>query len=182
MHKQAHFTRSAFTLAISSPIPQIRVVTTIGGGWPAFTATSSDRHARPRGLAPRGAGARLGRMVAPPHDGQIRDANRRDSTSMSLAAFDDDETARRTGEAFGRGIGRHTAAKMTQADLTRADLRAIGEAGVATILARADVLAESGSDPARVATWTDGAADAFHAELDRAAALLSATDPSGRRH
>ncbi len=107
--------------------------------------------------------------------------DRRASTGMNDADFDD-ETARRDGEAFGRETGRHTAAEMTRADLTRADLRAIGEAGVSTILARAEALAEAGTDTACVAIWTDGAADAFHAELDRAAALLSSPDPSGRRH
>lgn len=101
---------------------------------------------------------------------------------MSDAAFDDDATARRDGEAFGRETGRHTAAEMTRSDLARADLRAIGEAGVSAILVRADTLAEAGADPAHLATWTDAAADAFHVELDRAAALLSAADPSGRRH
>ncbi len=101
---------------------------------------------------------------------------------MSDAAFDDDETARRDGETFGHETGRHTADEMTRADLTRADLRAIGEAGVSAILGRAGVLAEAGLDPARVAIWTDAAADAFHAELDRAAALLSTPDPSGQRH
>lgn len=101
---------------------------------------------------------------------------------MSDAVLDDDTTARRDGQAFGRETGRRTAEEMTRAGLTRADLRTIGQAGVSIILTRADALAESGIDPARVAIWTDAAADAFHAELDRAAALLSAADPSGRRH
>jgi hypothetical protein len=68
---------------------------------------------------------------------------------------------------------------MTQADLGGADVTAIGAEGAGTVLAKATALADAGLDRDLVEAWTEAAADAFNAELSRAASLLSAC---GTRH
>lgn len=100
----------------------------------------------------------------------------------SIQQLLDLEGARDDGEAFGREIGDRVAAKMTQANLTHSELTSIGSEGVSTILARASALADAGLDRDIVTAWTDAAAAAFNAELERAAALLNAPEGSTRKH
>jgi hypothetical protein len=66
-----------------------------------------------------------------------------------------------------------------QPNLPHADLTAIGLKGIATILDWANALATSGVDEHAVKELTDAAAEAFHLELERAASLLCAPQPSG---
>ena len=68
---------------------------------------------------------------------------------------------------------------MTRADLSRAEVAAIGTTGAGEVLARAEALRASGVGQDLVNAWTEAAAEAFTLELDRAASLLAA---SGSRH
>jgi hypothetical protein len=99
-----------------------------------------------------------------------------------LPQTSDLDDARESGRAFGRAIGQRTAEYMTRAGLTPDQLPVIGAEGVATIIARADTLASAGLDREFVAAWAEGAADAFHSELDAAASLLTAVLPPGVKH
>jgi hypothetical protein len=106
-----------------------------------------------------------------------------DEAVMSELPPDPDlDEARASGSAFGKAIGRRTAEDMTRAGAIPDQLPAIGAEGVAAIIARADTLASAGLDREIVAAWMEGAADAFHSELDAAASLLKAVLPAGAKH
>ena len=94
----------------------------------------------------------------------------------------DPEEARESGRAFGKAVGQRTIEHMTRAGLTPDQLPVIGAEGVAAIIARADTLASSGLGRDIVAAWAEGAADAFHSELESAAWLLTADALPGAKH
>ena len=94
----------------------------------------------------------------------------------------DPEQARESGRAFGKAIGQRTIEHMTRAGITLDQLPVIGAEGVAAIIARADALASSGLGRDIVAAWEEGAADAFHSELESAAWLLTADLQPGAKH
>jgi hypothetical protein len=89
------------------------------------------------------------------------------------------ETARAEGAEFGQAAARQAASAMTRPGLTQAEVKALGAETAGAVLAKADSLAAAGLDRALVEAWTEAAAEAFNAELSRAASLLSA---SGTRH
>jgi hypothetical protein len=92
------------------------------------------------------------------------------------------ESAREDGETFGRAVGRRTAQDMTRAALSSDQLKGVGSAGIATIIARSNSLASAGLDRVIVAAWTESAAEAFNAELASAASLLRAATPHSAKH
>jgi hypothetical protein len=92
------------------------------------------------------------------------------------------ESARDDGETFGRAVGKITAREMTRTGLSPDQLKSVGSEGIGTIIARANSLARAGLNRVIVAAWTEGAAEAFNAELDSAASLLRADTPSGEKH
>jgi hypothetical protein len=94
----------------------------------------------------------------------------------------DPEEARESGRAFGKAIGQRTIEQMTRAGLTPDQLPEIGAQGVADIIGRADTLASAGLGREIVAAWAEGAADAFHSELEGAALLLTADLQPGAKH
>ena len=94
----------------------------------------------------------------------------------------DPESAREHGETVGREIGQRTAFAMLRTDLAGADLGRIGAEAVASIMAQADAMADAGAERSLVSAWTEGAADAFHAEMERAATLLKAREASASLH
>ena len=94
----------------------------------------------------------------------------------------DEDQARDDGRVFGRAAGLRASSRMMAAEQDSGQLQAVGAAEVEAILARADAMASAGVDREIVAAWTDEAADAFNAELDRAASLLRAREASSSKH
>ena len=86
----------------------------------------------------------------------------------------DVDAARQDGEAFGRLAAVQASAAMTRANLSDAEVKALGADAVGTVLARANTLADAGLSRDLVEEWTEAAAEAFNIELERAASLLAA--------
>jgi hypothetical protein len=89
------------------------------------------------------------------------------------------EAARAEGAEFGRAAAREAASAMTRPALTQGQVKALGSESAGSVVTKADSLAAAGLDRALVEAWTEAAAEAFNAELTRAASLLSA---SGTKH
>lgn len=94
----------------------------------------------------------------------------------------DIDQARHEGRLLGREAGLRASARMMEAEPDRDQLQAAGAEEVESILARADAMADAGVDREIVAAWTEEAANAFNAELDRAASLLRAREASSSKH
>jgi hypothetical protein len=98
--------------------------------------------------------------------------------TQSIALPQTVETARADGAEFGQAAARQAAAAMTRPGLTQAQVKALGAETAGAVLAKADSLAAAGLDRALVEAWTEAAAEAFNAELSRAASLCPHQGPS----
>jgi hypothetical protein len=92
------------------------------------------------------------------------------------------DAARQDGEAFGRSVGKATAAEMTLVSLDPEQVSVVGVQGVDRVMARAEWLANGTADRVLVEAWTEAAAKAFNQEVDRAIALLTAAPVVDLKH